>query len=133
MILQIIYNLALAYHKCAVVTPAPSASPASSASQTTEAGVSNQNIDSTDFASTSSASQTVLSMSRSLTQSLRLYEHCLKLARNIANYSEDCKLLLYAASCNLAHIYCRKGERSRAQALLDDLEEANRLSFANLI
>ena len=57
-----------------------------------------------------------------LSQSLRLYEHCLKVVRTIADYSEDCKMLMYACSYNLAHLYCRKGERSRAQQLLDGLE-----------
>jgi len=61
-------------------------------------------------------------------QSLRLYEHCLRLVQSIVDYSEDCKVLLYAISCNLAHLYCRKGDRSRAQALLDDLPSVSRLS-----
>jgi hypothetical protein len=103
----VIYNLALAYHKRGMVAVAGSSNTSSS----------------------SSAKNATLALS----QSLRLYEHCLKIVRSISNYSEDCKMLLYAVSCNLAHLYCRKGDRSRAQELLEGLEEANHFSYQNLI
>lgn len=73
--------------------------------------------------SRSSESRGMDSSRLALSQSLRLYEHCLRLARSVKHCSEDCKVLLYATSCNLAHVYCRKGDRSRAQELLAGLEE----------
>lgn len=103
----VIYNLALAYHKRGMVAATGSS----------------------DASSSPSSKNARLALS----QSLRLYEHCLKIIRSIANYSEDCKMLLYAVSCNLAHLYCRKGDRSRAQELLDGLEEANHFMYQNLI
>lgn len=103
----VIYNLALAYHKRGMMAVAGSGNNTSSSSSK--------------------------NASLALSQSLRLYEHCLKIVRSIANYSEDCKMLLYAVSCNLAHLYCRKGDRSRAQELLDGLDEANHFCYQNLI
>jgi hypothetical protein len=116
----VIYNLALAYHKRGMASASATSSSSSSASSTscsaTTSGISSKDCS-----------------RMALSQSLRLYEHSLKIIRSIANYSEDCKMLLYAVSCNLAHLYCRKGERSRAQELLDGLEEANMLSYQNLL
>ena len=119
----VIYNLALAYHKRGMAAAARS----SSSAATSSAG----NVSAE--APTQSSPRHKDNAHLALGQSLRLYEHCLKIVRSIANYSEDCKMLLYAVSCNLAHLYCRKGDRSRAQELLDGLEEANRLSYQNLI
>lgn len=113
----VIYNLALAYHKRGMA--ASRGSSLSSSSSVTDGSASRP----------SPAKDARMALS----QSLRLYEHCLKIVRSIANYSEDCKMLLYAVSCNLAHLYCRKGDRTRAQELLDNLEDAKRLSFQNLI
>jgi hypothetical protein len=115
----VIYNLALAYHKKGMVAAAFSSSSSSATSPSCSI---------TTFAMGNAESSCL-----ALSQSLRLYEHSLKVIRSIADYSEDCKLLLYAVSCNLAHLYCRKGERSRAQELLDGLEEANLLSYHNLL
>lgn len=96
----IIFNLALAYHKKGMT------------------------------AASSSDNKQQYDRSRlSLGQSLRLYEYCLKIVESIANYSEDCKLLLYACSYNLAQLYCRKGERSRAQQLVDGLEPREHHKF----
>ena len=108
----VIYNLALAYHKRGMIAVSGSSS---------------------NNATTTQQSNQINNSSLALSQSLRLYEHCLKIVRSISNFSEDCKMLLYAVSCNLAHLYCRKGDRSRAQELLDGLEEANRFSYQNLI
>lgn len=117
----VIYNLALAYHKRGMIGIAGSSSPSPSDTNITTA-------------TTTPPVCTAVSNARiALSQSLRLYEHCLKIVRSIANYSEDGKMLLYAVSCNLAHLYCRKGDRSRAQQLLDGLDEANRFSYQNLI
>lgn len=97
----VIYNLALAYHKRGMSAAVP---PCSAQGASNNSGVHMQD------------------RSRlALSQSLRLYEHCLKIVRSIANYSEDCQMLLYAVSCNLAHLYCRKGDRSRAHELLEAL------------
>lgn len=112
----VIYNLALAYHKRGMA-----ASRGSSLSSSSSADGS------------ASRPSPAKDARMALSQSLRLYEHCLKIVRSIANYSEDCKMLLYAVSCNLAHLYCRKGDRTRAQELLDNLEDAKRLSFQNII
>ncbi|CAB9526785.1 expressed unknown protein [Seminavis robusta] len=112
----VIYNLALAYHKRGMSAASASNSSSSGSSLTGNTGLSNA-----DYSR------------MALSQSQRLYEHSLKIIRSIANYSEDCKMLLYAVSCNLAHLYCRKGDRCRAQELLNGLEEANRLSYQNIL
>jgi hypothetical protein len=116
----VIYNLALAYHKRGMAAASATSSSSSPATSTL-------------CSATTSGSSSKDYSCMALSQSLRLYEHSLKIIRSIANYSEDCKMLLYAVSCNLAHLYCRKGERSRAQELLDGLEEANMLSYQNLL
>jgi len=141
-----IFNLALAYHKRGIVAASLPPPPPSTVQQTQSqlqglslASSASVPASSASLSSSSIPQQSCQRMPRrpeyaqlALSQSMRLYEHCLKIAKSIAHYSEDCKLLLYAVSCNLAHIYCRRGERSRAQELLDGLEEANRLSYMNL-